>query len=159
MATATATSRRKKNHNRRLNAWEKRLTNRVVFCLALVNMTILGVSLEHLASGIIEISGSPAWSGWAMAVAIDLGMVASEVATIALGVAVPGVVAYAHRYVVATIFASMVLNIMGFWPAETNIVGASLAIFLGCGIPAAVWHLTRISGELWMRANYKKDKR
>ena len=68
----------------RLTATEQRLGRHLVVALGAVVTIMLGVSLEHLASGIREITHSTAWSAWALAIAIDVGMVASEVALIVL---------------------------------------------------------------------------
>lgn len=119
---------------------------------AAVVITILAVSLDHLASGITYVTGGEIWAGWAMAVAIDLGMIIAEVTTITLGRLVPSSARYASRYVGATIVISAALNVLGFWPSEPDRIGMALAVVLGCGIPAGVWHLVRSSGELWMWA-------
>ena len=97
---------------RRLTATEQRLGRHLVVALGTVVTIMLGVSLEHLASGIREITHSAAWSACALAVAIDVGMIASEVALIVLAT-FPNirVADYAHRYVVSTIVISMALNV------------------------------------------------
>ena len=114
---------------------------------------MLGVSLEHLASGIAEITHSATWSAWALAIAIDVGMVASEVALIVLAT-FPNirVADYAHRYVVSTIVISIALNIWAFWPAagEGAVTAMALAVVLGAGIPLGVYHLTRVAGRIWL---------
>ena len=103
----------------RLTATEQRLGRHLVVALGAVVTIMLGVSLEHLASGIREITHSTAWSAWALAIAIDVGMVASEVALIVLAT-FPNirVAGYAHRYVVSTIAISIALNVWAFWPRK-----------------------------------------
>ena len=138
---------------RRLTATEQRLGRYLVIALGAVVTIMLGVSLEHLASGIREITHSAVWSAWALAIAIDVGMVASEVALIVLAT-FPNirVADYAYRYVVSTIVISVALNIWAFWPADSE--GAwtamTLAVVLGAGIPLGVYHLTRVAGRIWL---------
>jgi hypothetical protein len=137
----------------RLTATEQRLGRHLVVALGAVVIIMLGVSLEHLASGIREITHSSAWSAWALAIAIDVGMVASEVALIVLAT-FPNirVAGYAHRYVASTIVISIALNVWAFWPPEDDatLIGQVLAVILGAGIPLGVYHLTRVAGRLWL---------
>jgi hypothetical protein len=46
----------------------------------LVALALLGLSLPHLASGVAIVTGSGERDGWLMAVGIDLGFVALELA-------------------------------------------------------------------------------
>lgn len=137
----------------RLTATEQRLGRHLMVALGAVVIIMLGVSLEHLASGIREITHSSAWSAWALAIAIDVGMVASEVALIVLAT-FPNirVAGYAHRYVASTIVISIALNVWAFWPPEDDatLIGQVLAVILGAGIPLGVYHLTRVAGRLWL---------
>jgi len=137
----------------RLTATEQHLGRHLVVALGAVVTIMLGVSLEHLASGIREITHSTAWSAWALAIAIDVGMVASEVALIVLAT-FPNirVAGYAHRYVVSTIAISIALNVWAFWPpaSDAAVIGMALAIILGAGIPLGVYHLTRVAGRIWL---------
>jgi hypothetical protein len=137
----------------RLTATEQRLGRHLVVALGAVIIIMLGVSLEHLASGIREITHSTVWSAWALAIAIDVGMVASEIALIVLAT-FPNirVAGYAHRYVASTIVISIALNVWAFWPPEDDatLIGQVLAVILGAGIPLGVYHLTRVAGRLWL---------
>ncbi len=155
VTTLKNVKRKKYTNSRRaspkLRPWEKRTSQRVIVALSLVIITILAVSLEHLAHGIVTVTKSATWAGWSLAIAIDVGMIASEITLILLA-KMPdiGVEKYAKRYVLATIAVSMALNTLGFWPENMNPVSVTLAIVLGCGIPAGVYHLTRVAGKLWM---------
>ncbi len=165
-ATVTAISttkqqpKRKPTQSRRaspkLTAFEKRMGKHIIRALAAVIFTILAVSLEHLAHGITTVTNSAAWAGWSLAIAIDVGMIASEVTLILLA-KMPdiGVESYAKRYVIATIAVSMALNTLGFWPEDVDYVSAALAVALGCGIPAGVYHLTRVAGRIWIASNMR----
>ncbi len=160
MTTASVTSissAKKKTTSRRtrsvpkLTAWEKQASKYMVGTLAVVILTMLGVSLEHLASGIQSITGTAMLGAWSLAVAVDCGMVTSEIALIMLS-RLPdlGVEKYAKRFVIATILISMALNVLAFWPSELKAVPCILAVVLGCGIPAGVYHLTRVAGKIWL---------
>ena len=140
----------------KLKVWERKASKHIIISLCAVIITILGVSLEHLAHGIATVTNSATWASWSLAVAIDVGMIASEIALILLS-KMPdiGVENYAKRYVLATIVVSMALNTLGFWPANVNVVSVTLAIVLGCGIPAGVYHLTKVAGKLWMAISIK----
>ncbi len=152
----TATRTRARDKVPRLTATEQRLGRHLVVALGAVVTIMLGVSLEHLASGIREITHSTAWSAWALAIAIDVGMVASEVALIVLAT-FPNirVAGYAHRYVVSTIAISIALNVWAFWPppGDPAVTGMVLAVILGAGIPLGVYHLTRVAGRIWLAAS------
>ena len=152
----TATRTRARDKVPRLTATEQRLGRHLVVALGAVVTIMLGVSLEHLASGIREITHSTAWSAWALAIAIDVGMVASEVALIVLAT-FPNirVAGYAHRYVVSTIAISIALNVWAFWPPQGDpaVTGMVLAVILGAGIPLGVYHLTRVAGRIWLAAS------
>lgn len=136
----------------RLNPTEQRLGRGLVFALGAVVAIMLGISLQHLASGIREITHSTGWSAWSLAIAIAVGMVASEIALIVLAT-FPNiqVAGYAHRYVISTIAISNALNVWAFWPTngDTAVIGVTLAVFLGAGIPLGVYHLTRVAGRIW----------
>ena len=140
----------------KLRPFEKRMARYIVGSLGVVILVILGVSLEHLAHGIATVTKSAAWAAWSLSVAIDVGMVASEITLILLA-KMPdlGVEKYAKRYVIATIVVSMALNTLGFWPADPTPVATALAVVLGCGIPAGVYHLTRVAGKVWLARSHK----
>src|SRR5215470_1305954 len=47
-----------------------------------VVLTLTGLSLSHLASGIRVVTQAPQWECWALAVSIDLGFIALAVASL-----------------------------------------------------------------------------
>jgi hypothetical protein len=163
--TATKTTKKSGRTRRRksvpmLSEHERCLGIGLVASLGIVVLIMLVVSLEHLATGIQEITQSTSWSAWALAIAIDVGMVASEVALIVLAT-LPNIMVstYALRYVVATVVISIALNIWAFWPTdyEGNVIGMSLAVVLGAGIPLGVYHLTRVAGRIWLAASNRLE--
>src|SRR5580704_2914168 len=48
-----------------------------------VGVTLVTLSLNHLAHGIELVTAAPTWEAWAMAVGIDLGFVALEASQLA----------------------------------------------------------------------------
>ena len=89
------------------------LTNEASMALALTLLTlccvVLAVSLSHLAWAISDITRSPMWASWCLAIAVDATLVACELSS-SLG--------YGSMIVSTTIFAvtlaSMVLNCWAF---------------------------------------------
>jgi hypothetical protein len=76
-----------------------------------VGATVLMVSLSHLAWAIGDITRSPSWASWLLAIAVDLSIVLSE----SVHVFAPGVVdSLATAIMVAVTLASMALNVWAF---------------------------------------------
>lgn len=76
-----------------------------------IGATVLAVSLSHLAWAIADITRSPRWASWALAVAVDLSVVLAE----SVHVFAPGVVDALGTAVLAGVtLASMVLNVWAF---------------------------------------------
>jgi hypothetical protein len=48
-----------------------------------VTLVLLGLSLSHLAAGIALVTGAGPFKGWLMAIGIDLGFIALELAVLA----------------------------------------------------------------------------
>jgi hypothetical protein len=55
---------------------------RLLARLLAVALVLLGLSLPHLAGGIALVTGAASFDGWAMAIGIDLGFVALELAVL-----------------------------------------------------------------------------
>ena len=117
--------------------------------VASVALTLTGLSLSHLTTGIMQVTGGSATESAAMAVGIDLSFVALEVAqVIKLPESTARVVArYAHPAIVGTMLASAGLNAFGF---AANAAGLMVypAVALGCAIPALIYALTRVAVAL-----------
>jgi hypothetical protein len=75
--------RRARPHNRRTLKALGRQSDAAI-AIGGVGVTLVTLSLNHLAHGIELVTGAPTWEAWAMAIGIDLGFVALE------GVAVGG---------------------------------------------------------------------
>jgi len=69
-----------------------------------VTLALLGLSLSHLASGVAIVTGSGERDGWLMAIGIDMGFVALELAVlVAPATARPAIARYASPAIVGTL--------------------------------------------------------
>jgi hypothetical protein len=76
-----------------------------------IGCTVLTVSLAHLAWAIGDITRSPCWASWLLAVAVDCSIVLSET----VAVAAPGVCDGLSAAILITVTAaSMALNVWAF---------------------------------------------
>lgn len=73
--------------------------------------TVLAVSLSHLAWAIQDITKSPVWASWALAIAVDLSVVLSEASHVFADGVCAGLV---QGIMVAVTLASMALNVWAF---------------------------------------------
>ena len=74
--------------------------------------SVLVVSLSHLAWAVGDITRSPRWASWAMAIAFDLALVLGETVHVAASDA--GLMALTTSIMVAVCGASMLLNVWAF---------------------------------------------
>ena len=76
----------------------------------LVALALLGLSLSHLASGVAIVTACGERDGWLMAVGIDMGFIALELALLVAPAAVrPAVARYASPAIVGTLATSAAL--------------------------------------------------
>ncbi len=123
-----------------------RTQHAAAIAVAGVTAVLMGLSLAHLAHGIGMVSGSSSWEAWSMAIGIDLGFVASELAPLCAATAKARAVvaAYARPTVVGTVAISAALNATAF---GTQAVGwwQIPAIALGLVVPGLIFCLSRIA--------------
>jgi F0F1-type ATP synthase assembly protein I len=126
------------------NASEIRAQRYSAGLLGGVAAVLTGLSLSHLADGIALITHASGWQPWAMAVGIDIGMAATELAALTAG---PTVRAQTRWY-----SASMLAGTLGLSAAMNSFEFASQASSLpfeiaggvfGLAVPAAVYVLIR----------------
>jgi hypothetical protein len=116
----------------------------------LVALALLGLSLSHLASGVAIVTGSSERDGWLMAIGIDLGFVALELALlVALADKRPSVARYASPAIIGTLATSAAMNAFAF---ASHAQGVMLypAIGLGFAVPALVYALTRVGAVIFL---------
>ena len=108
-----------------------------------VALALLGLSLSHLASGVAIVTGSGERDGWLMAIGIDMGFVALELALlVAPATARPAVTRYASPAIVGTLATSAAMNAFAFASHADGLM-IFPAIGLGFAVPALVYALTK----------------
>jgi hypothetical protein len=116
----------------------------------LVALALLGLSLSHLASGVAIVTGSGERDGWLMAVGIDLGFVALELAMLIAPAAVrPAVARYASPAIIGTLATSAAMNAFAF---ASHAEGLMIypAIGLGFAVPALIYALTKTGAIIYL---------
>jgi hypothetical protein len=120
------------------------------FGVMLVALALLGLSLSHLASGVAIVTGSSERDGWLMAVGIDLGFVALELALLVAPAATrPAVARYASPAIIGTLATSAAMNAFAF---ASHAQGLMIypAIGLGFAVPALVYALTKTGATIYL---------
>jgi hypothetical protein len=120
------------------------------FAVLAVALVLLGLSLSHLASGVAIVTGAGYSDGWAMAIGIDLGFIALELATlVAPADKRDAVTRYASPAIVGTLATSAAMNAFAF-AAHADGLMIYPAIGLGLAIPALIYALVKVSAGLWI---------
>jgi hypothetical protein len=113
--------------------------------LGLVILVLLYLSLNHLARGIAVVTLCQDWEGYAMAVGLDLLIVALEVAmVVTAGTKASRPVARFANPALLTAFAwSAGLNGFAFSANQTELTWKAVAAVLGVSIPVLIYLGTR----------------
>lgn len=119
--------------------------------VGLVALTLTALSLTHLADGISMVTHASCIQAWSMAVGIDLGFIALEVAQ--MSASTPTVQKQINRWakpaVIITIAVSAIMNAFAFGGQATgSFVYAAWG--LGVAIPALIYVLTRVGVDMWL---------
>lgn len=113
--------------------------------------SLLALSVAHCTEAISLLTGSHWCLSGLLAIGIDAGMVASELADlVAHGTSTePEVRRWANAYIVVAIALSVVLNAYAFTlHAPAGMQWA--AVLLGCVIPGLIYAAGRYAGRLWL---------
>jgi hypothetical protein len=127
-----------------------RHARRLAVAVGAVGVGVLGLSVAHGTESVALLTGSPWLLSGLLAVGIDAGMVASELAELASHGSPSGapVRPWARGYTVAAVLLSVLLNAYAFGlHAAPGMVWA--AWLLGAVIPCLVYALGRVAGHLW----------
>ncbi len=121
--------------------------------VGIVAAILTTLSLAHLAAGITALTGASAWEGWSMAIAIDLGFVALELAQLATvsDKVRREVSRFARPAIICTLIGSAGMNALAFAGHYITVDPAAMttaAIVLGVAIPALIYVLTRVGAAL-----------
>ncbi len=119
--------------------------------IGVVALTLVGLSLTHLASGIGLVTNAAALEAWALAIGLDVGFVALELAGIAAASdrMAATVARYARPAIVGTLAASALFNATAFASQARGML-VYLAAALGVAVPALVFCLTKIAVALFL---------
>src|SRR5688572_23078532 len=127
-----------------------RHARRLASAVGAVGVGVLGLSVTHCTESIGLLTGSHWALAGLLAVGIDAGMVASELAELAAHGTKAGerVRPWARGYTVAAVLLSVLLNAYAFGlHAAPGMTWA--AWLLGAVIPGLVYALGRVAGHLW----------
>src|SRR5258707_694749 len=117
-----------------------------------VAVTLTALSLSHLSHGIEIVTGAQSWESWAMAVGIDLGFVALELAQIATVAdrVRKQIGKYARPAILGTLVGSAGMNAFAFAAQTVNPYMMAAAVTLGIAIPALIYPLTGVGAALYI---------
>src|SRR5258706_14928614 len=122
--------------------------------LGAVIVVLLYLSLNHLAHGIVIVTGCELWEGTAMAIGLDLLIVALECAMVATAgtKAYKPVARFANPALIAAFVWSAGLNAFAFSAASAVLWMAVTAAALGASISALIYAGTRAWAALAINA-------
>jgi hypothetical protein len=116
---------------------------------------ITGLSLSHLAHG-IEIITHPdyAWESWAMAVGIDVGMIATEVASLTASEQVQKDTRwYSAGMIAGTLGLSAAMNSFAFASQASSLPFQIAGVVFGVAVPCAIYALARQAAAHYLDAH------
>lgn len=106
-------------------------------CLVIL-ILILAVSIDHLAFGIQLATKIELWEAWAMAIAIDAGMIAGEYAAL-----VDKPTKYTRYSVILGLILSGIFNCLAFTIHAPTMLYLSIGVVLGVLVPTSLYALTQ----------------
>jgi len=128
--------------------------------LGTVGVVLTGLSLSHLAQGIELVTHSPTWESWSMAIGVDMGFIAIELAQIfAMSEAVRrSIRKFTTPAIIGTLVASAIMNAFAFANlADGNMVYPAVAF--GVAIPGMIYAIVRVWATLVLSAQGLTDRR
>lgn len=140
-------------------AFMKKMKRQALSSVAIgaVAVCLTGLSLSHLAHGIELVTDSASTEAWAMAVGIDIGFIAMELAQ--LNCATEKLAKVISRFtkpaIVGTLVFSAAMNAFAF-SAQAKGFMIAPAVVLGIAIPGLIYALTRIGAALYIDCDSKK---
>jgi hypothetical protein len=119
--------------------------------VGLVATSLTALSLSHLAHGVEIVTHSAPWQAWSMAVGIDLGFIATELACVTVADKLRKMIdRFARPAILGTLAASAAMNAFAFAQDATGIPMAAAAIAMGISIPSLIYALTRIGAAIYI---------
>jgi hypothetical protein len=120
--------------------------------VGLVACVVTGLSLHHLADGIMLVTRAPAWEAWSEGTGIDLGFVSMELASIAATTdrLRKAIGRYTRPAIAGTLAGSAIMNAFAFGMQADGAIMMAAGAMLGAAIPALVYCLTRIGAAMYV---------
>jgi hypothetical protein len=114
-----------------------------------VALILMILSVCHLATGIQAVTHSALWEATALAIGIDAGFVAVELALLVVGERVRRqIMPFAKPTVYITLCGSALLNSYSFAGQADSYPMAAAGVAFGLAVPGLVYLFTQISGRL-----------
>jgi hypothetical protein len=122
-----------------------------------VAVCLTGLSLSHLAHGIELVTDSGVTEAWAMAIGIDVGFIAMELAQLnaATEKLAKAIARFTKPAIMGTLIFSAAMNAFAF-SAQAKGYMIAPAVVLGIAIPGLIYALTRIGAALYIDCDSKK---
>ena len=122
-----------------------------------VAVCLTGLSLSHLAHGIELVTDSGVTEAWSMAVGIDIGFIAMELAQLnaATEKLAKSIARFTKPAIMGTLIFSAAMNAFAF-SAQAKGYMIAPAVVLGIAIPGLIYALTRIGAALYIDCDSKK---
>lgn len=118
--------------------------------VGLVSLVLTALSLKHLAVGIAMVTHSEMVEASAMAVGIDFGFVALELAMLnANEKTVKAIKSWVSWTIAGTMIGSAAMNAFAFGHAAEGWMTIP-AIAFGLAIPAMIYSMTRVGATMWV---------
>ena len=118
--------------------------------MLIVAVILLALNLSHLAAGIALVTGAGPSDGWLLAIGIDLGFIALELAVLAAPVDKRTTVnRCAAPAIIGTLATSAAMNGFAFG-AHADGLMLYPAVALGFAIPGLIYALVRVGATLWI---------
>ena len=115
-------------------------------------ITIMLVSLEHLATGFADYTGVYWLAAWILALATDGGLIGAELVLAFFGPFLPDVRRYAWGIIAMVTPLSMFMNWHGFAHAGLS---ETMAVVLGIGLPLLILLCSKVASTLYIAAANK----
>ena len=132
---------------------QKKMFRHGAIFAAVVIATLMLLSLTHLAEGIARTTGVGFYRAFAMAVGIDMGLIAAEAIRVITATTALFERVKTHSSVIVwvTVILSMFLNALAFCErVDADSHHIALGIVFGIVLPLLVYLLTRIGAVLWV---------
>lgn len=122
-----------------------------------VSVALTALSLDHLAQGVTIVTHTGGWQAWALAIGIDLGFIATELANLTIPEKLRKTIScYTKPLILGTMLGSAAMNAFAF-AADATGWQTYAAATLGVAIPGMIYTLTRIGAAIWIDTHTRSN--